>query len=124
MRTRGRAPFARRFLRVNGQSVRIGNEGPCVLFKRKHKVSQSYSPADDSAGSLTPFEMTLANGLNKTKNSKLHHYPNFIHHSVLSAFIGEMDAARRAGITAAKNAEIASANAAMPRAMGSQLETP
>ena len=49
--------------------------------------------------------------------------PNAVY-SVLNAFIGEMDAARRAGITAAKNAEIASAVAAMPRAMGSQLETP
>jgi hypothetical protein len=45
-------------------------------------------------------------------------------YSVLSAFIGEVDAARRAGITPAKNAEIAKAMAAMPRAMGSQLETP
>jgi hypothetical protein len=45
-------------------------------------------------------------------------------YSILNAFIGEIDAARRAGITAAQNAEIASANAAIPRAMGSQLETP
>jgi hypothetical protein len=45
-------------------------------------------------------------------------------YSVRNAFMGEMDAARRAGITAAKNAETASANAAMPRAAGSQLETP
>jgi hypothetical protein len=48
----------------------------------------------------------------------------FVVYSILNAFIGEMDAARRAGITAAKNAEIASAVAAMPRARGSQLETP
>jgi hypothetical protein len=47
-----------------------------------------------------------------------------IGYSVRNAFMGEMDAARRAGITAAKNAETASANAAMPRAAGSQLETP
>jgi hypothetical protein len=35
-----------------------------------------------------------------------------------------MEAARRAGITAAKNAEIASAAAAMPKGNGSQVETP
>jgi hypothetical protein len=45
-------------------------------------------------------------------------------YSVRNVFILEMDAARRAGITAAKNAEIAKAMAAMPRAMGAQLETP
>jgi len=50
--------------------------------------------------------------------------PKFVVYSIRNAFIGEMDVARRAGITAAKNAEIAKAMAAMPRAMGSQLETP
>jgi hypothetical protein len=38
-------------------------EGPFV-WAGKHKVSQAYSPADESAGSLTPFEMTFVNGLN------------------------------------------------------------
>jgi hypothetical protein len=33
-------------------------EGPFVLAG-KHKVSQGHSPADENAGSLTPFEMTL-----------------------------------------------------------------
>jgi hypothetical protein len=33
-------------------------EGPFVLAG-KHKVSQGYSPADENARSLTPFEMTL-----------------------------------------------------------------
>ena len=45
-------------------------------------------------------------------------------HSVLSAFIGEIDAARLAGIMAAKNAEMASATAATVSANGSQLEMP
>jgi hypothetical protein len=41
-------------------------EGPCVLLKvAKQKVSPGYSPADDNAGSLTPVEMTLVNGLGK-----------------------------------------------------------
>ena len=65
--------------------------------------------------------LTKTGGGGNFQTGTLH---NFIRHSVLSAFIGEMDAARRAGITAAKNAEIARAKAAIPRAMGSQLETP
>jgi hypothetical protein len=48
----------------------------------------------------------------------------FLCYSVLNAFIGEIDAARRAGIMAAKNAEIASEPAATPRAIGSQMEMP
>ncbi len=45
-------------------------------------------------------------------------------YSVLSALIGEMLAARLAGMIAAKKAEIASATAAMLNASGSQKETP
>jgi hypothetical protein len=47
-------PFmrARRLQRPNR------GEGPFVLAG-KHKVSQGYSPADENARSLTPFEMTL-----------------------------------------------------------------
>jgi hypothetical protein len=45
-------------------------------------------------------------------------------YSVLSAFIGEIEAARPAGIIAAKNAQTASALAATPNATGSQNETP
>ena len=45
-------------------------------------------------------------------------------YSFLSASIGEIDAARRAGMTAAKNADIASVAAATAKANGSQLETP
>jgi hypothetical protein len=37
-------------------------EGPCVLAS-KHKVSQGYSPADDNAGSFTPFEMTASKAI-------------------------------------------------------------
>ena len=47
-----------------------------------------------------------------------------ITYSVLSAVIGEMEAARLAGIIAATNAATASALAATIRANGSQLETP
>src|SRR5436189_5004352 len=45
-------------------------------------------------------------------------------YSVLKAFVGEMDAARLAGMIAAKNAEMARAPAATDKASGSQLETP
>ncbi len=45
-------------------------------------------------------------------------------YSVLSALIGEMLAARLAGMIAAKKAEIASATAATLNASGSQKETP
>src|SRR5215471_15697509 len=45
-------------------------------------------------------------------------------YSLFRAFKGEMDAALLAGMIAAKNAEIASALAAIVRAKGSQLETP
>lgn len=45
-------------------------------------------------------------------------------YSMRSAFIGEMDAARFAGMMAAKNEQIASAPAATVRATGSQEETP
>ncbi len=45
-------------------------------------------------------------------------------YSFLRASIGEIDAARRAGIAAAKNADIASVAAATAKANGSQLETP
>jgi hypothetical protein len=46
------------------------------------------------------------------------------HYSVLSAFMGEIDAARPAGMMAARNAQIVSAHAARASAKGSQLETP
>jgi hypothetical protein len=45
-------------------------------------------------------------------------------YSVRSALIGEIDAARAAGIMAAKNEQIASAPAATIRASGSQDLTP
>ena len=45
-------------------------------------------------------------------------------YSVLNALIGEIDAARPAGMTAAKNAHAASAPAATLSAIGSQNETP
>ena len=45
-------------------------------------------------------------------------------YSILSAFIGEMDAARFAGMMAAKKEQIANAPAATVRASGSQEETP
>jgi GNAT superfamily N-acetyltransferase len=44
--------------------------------------------------------------------------------SVRSARIGEIDAARRAGSTAATNADAASASTPAPRATGSQNDTP
>ncbi len=46
------------------------------------------------------------------------------HYSILNAFMGEMDAARLAGIMAAKKAQMANPPAATIRAKGSQLETP
>ena len=46
------------------------------------------------------------------------------HYSILRAFIGEIDAARFAGIMAARNEQIASAPAATARANGSHEETP
>jgi len=45
-------------------------------------------------------------------------------HSTLRAFMGWMLAARLAGIMAAKKEQTASAPAEMPRAAGSQEETP
>src|SRR6202035_2070150 len=45
-------------------------------------------------------------------------------YSILSAFIGEIEAARFAGIIAAKNEQIASAPAATLRASGSHEVTP
>jgi hypothetical protein len=45
-------------------------------------------------------------------------------YSVRKAFMGEIDAARLAGIMAAKKAQMASAIAATVSAKGSQLETP
>ena len=44
-------------------------------------------------------------------------------YSVLSAVMGEIEAARRAGMIAAKNAEMASADAATASARGSQMGT-
>ena len=40
----------------------------------KHKVSQGYSPADENAGSLTPFEMTCSKNHAVMEKSKLYHY--------------------------------------------------
>ena len=41
----------------------------------KHKVSQGYSPADENAGSFTPFEMTVSKGTRmKHRKLKLSHY--------------------------------------------------
>ena len=40
----------------------------------KHKVSQGYSPADENAGSLTPFEMTYSKNDAVMEKSKLYHY--------------------------------------------------
>ena len=37
------------------------NRGEGPLFS-KHKVPQGYSPADENAGSFTPFEMTVSKG--------------------------------------------------------------
>ncbi len=45
-------------------------------------------------------------------------------YGVLSAFMGEIGAARSAGVTAAKKPQMASAPAARLTANGSQLETP
>jgi hypothetical protein len=53
-----------------------------------------------------------------------YHVSPFPGYSFLSASIGEIDAARRAGMTAAKNADIASVAVATANANGSQLETP
>ena len=47
-----------------------------------------------------------------------------VNYSALRAVTGEMDAARVAGMMAAKNAEMASALAARANANGSQMETP
>ena len=82
-------PICAPFVRENGQSVRIGSKGPCVLFKGNTRSLRATRPLicpfspktgvngdPDNAGSLTPFEMTLVDGLNKTKNLKLHHYRN------------------------------------------------
>jgi len=46
------------------------------------------------------------------------------HYSILSAFIGEMEAARFAGMMAAKKEQMASAPAATLSANGSHEETP
>ena len=59
MRARSRVPICAPFLRVNGQSARIGARD--LLFS-KHKVSHDYSPADENADSFTPFEMTVSKG--------------------------------------------------------------
>jgi hypothetical protein len=45
-------------------------------------------------------------------------------YSVRNAFIGEIEAARPAGMIAAKNAQMASELAATVSANGSQMETP
>jgi hypothetical protein len=50
--------------------------------------------------------------------------PDALRYSILSAFIGEIDAARFAGIMAAKNEQVASAAAATVSASGSHEETP
>ncbi len=47
-----------------------------------------------------------------------------VRYSILSALMGEIDAARAAGTMVAKKAQIASAIAATLRAIGSQMETP
>jgi len=47
-----------------------------------------------------------------------------LRYSILSAFMGEIDAARFAGIMAAKNEQIASAPAATVSAGGSHEDTP
>ena len=73
-----RAPIRARFWREWADQRASRGEGPCVLLKAaKQKVSPGYSPADDSAGSLTPVEMTLRNGLAKREKFKLYHYPFF-----------------------------------------------
>jgi hypothetical protein len=48
-------------------------EGPFVSAG-KHEVSQGYSPGDENAGSLMPFEMTFVNGLKKRKINR-YRYP-------------------------------------------------
>jgi hypothetical protein len=50
--------------------------------------------------------------------------PKFVGHSVRRAFMGWMEAARLAGITAAQKEQTASATAAIVRASGSQEGTP
>ena len=73
-----RAPIRARFWREWADQRASRGEGPCVLLKAaKQKVSPGYSPADDSAGSLTPVEMTLRNGLAKREKFKLSHYQLF-----------------------------------------------
>ena len=47
-----------------------------------------------------------------------------LRYSILSAFMGDIDAARVAGMIAAKNEQIASAPAATASASGSHEETP
>jgi hypothetical protein len=47
-----------------------------------------------------------------------------LHYSILSAFMGEMDAARLAGMMAAKKEQMARAAAATPSANGSHEVTP
>jgi hypothetical protein len=56
-------------------------------------------------------------------SAPLYAEPQELSYSFLRASIGEIDAARRAGMTAAKNADIASVAAATAKANGSQLET-
>jgi len=47
-------PFLLRGLKLSGDNLKI------VFGPSKHKVSQGYSPTDESAGSCTPFEMTIS----------------------------------------------------------------
>src|SRR5271168_2204230 len=69
-------------------------------------------PINQLTGSWAPMQLRTYG-----ENGKLRY-------SILSAFIGEMEAARFAGIMAAKKEQIASAPAASDRARGSHHATP
>jgi hypothetical protein len=60
-----------------------------MFIESKQKVSLGYSPGDDSAGLLTPVEMTFIKSLEAGK-LKLYHYP--------SLCVGEQDIKISAGI--------------------------
>src|SRR4029077_17312448 len=91
----------------------------CAAGTAKKYRNNSYVPSIRYTSMRVPS--ALASDVIRTPGHVLTHDERY---SVRRAFMGEMDAARRAGMMAAKNAAIASADAAMLRASGSQLDTP
>ena len=114
----------------NPASFMVGSASAWVYSRTGKSVEHTTTRASLSAGqsmvpvARSPIDFSYACENDRTRQSdqrkdRLQHL-----YSILSAFIGEIDAARPAGIIAAKNAQVARAAAATPRASGSQNETP